>query len=267
MNGYSAMFHPGPGHKVVLVLLCLGVLFTPACGKENQDPVARIKQAGVLRIVMDPSFPPFEFIDQTGTVAGLDVDLGREIARQLGVQAEFVVLGYDGLYDALTAGRADIILSALYPDLARSADFAFTPPYFNAGEMLVVPVGSPITTLDNLAGQRVAVVFGTEGHMEALRWEQTFTPPPILLTPDAPDKALAMLATHEADAAVVDNVTAQTALAQGAALQVLDPAVTDEVYVVAGRQADVALIKAISTILVQMQADGTLAALITRWMK
>ncbi|MFN3761678.1 MAG: transporter substrate-binding domain-containing protein, partial [Anaerolineae bacterium] len=64
---------------------------------------------------MDASYPPFESIDGEGNLVGLDVDLGRELAARLGVEAHFVAnLSYDGLYDALTADQVDVLISALY---------------------------------------------------------------------------------------------------------------------------------------------------------
>ena len=58
-----------------------------------------------------------------------------QIADALGVNAQFVTTGYDALYDALTVGRADIIISALYPDPSRTAAFAYSTPYFNGGDV------------------------------------------------------------------------------------------------------------------------------------
>jgi hypothetical protein len=77
---------------------------------------------------MDASFPPFEFWDGEGNLVGFDVDLGREIAARLGVRVEFVAnLSYDGLYDALAAEQVDVVISALYVDPTRMADFAYSP--------------------------------------------------------------------------------------------------------------------------------------------
>ena len=117
-------------------LVLLAVVLLLAC-TSHTDSLTRIRDAGILRVAIDPAFPPFEFVDGTGTLVGLDVDLGRQIAARLGVDAHFVTTGYDALYDALTVGRADVIISALYPDPSRMQNFAFTRSYFNAGEVLL----------------------------------------------------------------------------------------------------------------------------------
>lgn len=247
------------------VLLLLVLLATGCSG--DADALARIREAGVLRVALDPAFPPFEFVDGAGALVGLDVELAGQIGQRLQVEVQFISTGYDALYDALTVGQADIIISALYPDPYRSEDFAFSQPYFNAGSVAVVPAGSPITGPADFAGQRVLVAFGTEGHMEALRWQEALVPAPEVLTFETSEAALDALVAGLGDAAIVDNIAAQTALAHGQPLTILDPPLTDEIYVVAGRREDAALVEAVGAILQDMQSDGSLSALIARWMR
>jgi len=220
------------------------------------DPLARIQEAGLLRVALDPSFPPFEFVDETNQSSGLDVDLARALAEQLGVEAHFVTTTYDGLYDALIVGRADVIISALYPDPTRTRDFVFSTPYFNAGEMLVAPSDAGIAGPADLAGRRVAVVFGADGHMAALEWEAT------LAIYQSAAEALAALAAGEVEAAVVDGVTARAAAKSAPLFTLL---VTDEPYVIAARREDAALIDRFDAILDTLRGDGTLEALLDRW--
>ena len=68
---------------------------------------------------------------KTGQIVGLDVDLARAIAFDLGVEAEFVNIGFDGLYDALLARRVDMVISGLPYDPRWTQDVAYTLNYFN----------------------------------------------------------------------------------------------------------------------------------------
>lgn len=236
-------------------------------GCARQEGLTRVLEAGVLRIALDPSFAPFEFVDAEGTLVGFDVDLGREIARRLGVDAHFVVTGYDALYDALTVGRADVILSALYPDPSRTQTFVFSTPYFDAGEVLVVPQGSTIVGTSQLSGARVSCVYGAPGHMAALEWERALVPPPLLMARDDAAQAFAALTGGEADAVVVDHVSAQIAVAQSPGLRILAPSVTEEPYVIAARSEDADLLESIDGALAAMRFDGTLDDMLARWMR
>jgi len=252
---------------IVVARLALALLLLCACSGPRAHPLKRIQSSGTLRVALDPSFPPFEFVDGEGQVAGLDVELAQAIAARLGVEAHFVTTGYDALYDALTVGRADVIISALYPDPARMQTFTFSPSYFNAGEVLVVREDSPIAGVTDLAGKQVALVFGTEAHMVALRWEKTMPTPPILLTGDTPETITSVLAADIVDAIILDNVTAQIASANTPGLRVLPARITDEPYTIAARKEDAKIVEVIGVILEEMQASGELDALIRRWMQ
>ncbi len=215
----------------------------------------------------DPSFPPFEAVDGDGQIVGLDADLARAIARRIGVEAHLVTTGYDALYDALTVNQADVIISALYPDPARSAGFAFSRPYFDAGQVLVTSIGSTILAPVDLAGRSVACVFGTEGHMQALRWEQSLDPPPTVLTADDWTGAVAYLREGKVDAVVVDQVSARIALNTGGGLAMVGSPIVAEPYVIAARHEDADLMDAINGILQDMETNGELEALVDSWMR
>jgi len=248
----------------MFALLVAGLLLV-SCGAQT-GRLDRILDSGMLRVAMDPSFPPFESVDANGQIVGLDADLARAIAVHLGVEAHTVTTGYDALYDALTADRADVIISALYPDPSRSRDFTFTTPYFDAGLVLITLKDSTITTETDLSGQPVACVFGTAGHMQVLQWQETLVPPPTVVTVEAPGDLAARL-HGEAVAAIVDHVSARLAASQDPDLRILTPPLSPEPYVIAVRGEDKALFEAIEGALQALQADGTLDALVERWLR
>jgi ABC-type amino acid transport substrate-binding protein len=133
--------------------------------------------------------------------------------------------------------------------------------------MLVVPEGSPIGEVADLTGRRVGVVFGTEGHMEALGWEEVLVPPPAVVQHESTEAALESLTAGEVEAAVVDNLAAQTARNRGVPLTGLQPPLTSEPFVVVTRLEDETLTEAIDEHLDAMIADGTLEAIQERWMR
>lgn len=246
-------------------ILLIVLVWMSAC-EADPDALTRIRESGVLRVAMDPSLEPFEFVDGAGNPAGFDVDLARQIGARLGVDVQFVTTGYDGLYDTLTVGNADIIVSALYPDPARTDAFAFSPPYLQTGEILIVREDSNIQGVVDLAGKQVIVVYDSEAHLLAQQWQQTLNPPPELLPGDAPETILGVLAAGYADAVLIDNISAQIHMRNLPGLRIIGSPVKDSPYVIATRLEDSTLVEGIGAILAEMHSDGTMDALLERWL-
>jgi polar amino acid transport system substrate-binding protein len=169
---------------------------------QGRSGLAEIRQRGALRVGLDASFPPFESLDEDGQVVGLDADIARAIADDLGVEVQFVNIGFDGLYDALLIKRVDVLLSGLPIDPYRSRDVAYSVNYFNAGQVLVTRRDDIHTKMDT-AGKSVAVEWGSLGDMEARRLQKTL---PGLQINSQPDAQSAL----QFDTAIVDGVNAVT---------------------------------------------------------
>jgi len=262
---YVTGHHPGWPRAFLVGVLVLVLAGTAACSRRT-PALSRVQASGTLRVAIDPSFPPFESVDSSGHIVGYDADLAKALARRLAVDVHFVTTGYDALYDALTAGRADVVISALYPDQSRTAGFAFSDPYFNAGEIILVDAGSSIATPDDLAGKSVACIFGTAGHMELLQLVEVIRPVPAVITVDDPVTITALLHSGTADAIITDHVSALIATAGDPDVRILMPPLTDEPYVIAARREDAKLLRALDDALSELAAGGTLDELRNRWM-
>ncbi|MCC6457415.1 MAG: amino acid ABC transporter substrate-binding protein [Caldilineaceae bacterium] len=217
------------------------------------------------RVGMDPSFPPFEHLDDSGVPVGYDVDLAEAIAADWGMQAEIIPIGYDSLVDALQAGRIDSVVSALPYDPRATRDVAFSAPYFDAGVRLVVRAGSPITSTASLHGSHVAVEWGSMGDMAGRRIEREGIT--LQLMPYAtPDEAVDGLLNDPAvDALLIDQVSLRQAQGQGARIVAVGPALESNPYVIASPLRAHDLQDRIAATLAQFAGDGTLADLEARW--
>ena len=229
------------------------------------DAWDHVLETGVMRVGMDASFPPFESVGPNGELAGLDIDLAREIGKRVGVDVVFVAnLPYDGLYDALMVERVDAVISALVVAPERMADFAFSTTYFDAGQVIVAPDESGIESMADLGGRTLAVELGTSGDLEGRRWARRL--PDLRVAPyESASEATAAVTRGEADAALVDNVAALAAVPGVGNLAVIGKPVVTEPYAVATRRESRHLLRAIDEALAEMMADGTLETLIDRW--
>jgi ABC-type amino acid transport substrate-binding protein len=252
-------------------LLALGVgawwLLMEEPARRDDRTLERIKEERMLRVGLDASYPPFESIDEDSKeISGFDVDLAREIGQRLGAKVETVNIGFDGLYDALKAGRVDMIVSGLPYDPRLTEDVAYSVAYFNAGQMLVVRaaetmINSPL----DLDGRSLAVEWGSTADMEARRLREerrdlTLKPYP------SPREALVALREGQVDAALVDAISAYQFIGQEGGVKVVGEPLTEELYVIAVRPRSKSLLAQINNILLQMRQDGTLAKLQQKWL-
>jgi polar amino acid transport system substrate-binding protein len=235
-------------------------------GKEDRS-LERVRQAGVLRIGLDASYPPFEEIDgETGEIRGLDVDLARELGRRLDVEVEIINSGWDGLYDALEADRFDVVISGLVYDPWQTDRVAYSISYFNAGQVLVVREDEQsITRVGDLKGRTLGVEVGSEGDVQGHELRKRLRD--LTLSPyPAPAEVLSAVRQGEVDAALVDAISARQFIRAEGGVRIVGEPVSDDLYVVAVRLEDQALLKAINAALVEMRDDGTLSHLMDKWL-
>lgn len=257
-----------PTCRVMVFSIVALVLLIAGCG-EQDGSWQRVTESGVLRVGLDPTYPPFELATED-SVVGLDVDLIRLLSAELGVEPEFVYFGYDGLYDALLTGQVDVLASALVIDPDRTRDFAYSMPYYDAGQILLVPhMGSTIDSLDDLEGQTVAVELGTLGHVEALAAARQVPDVEIVTKPSAAE-ALEAVAGGRADAALVDSITGRQWLLQHPAdttgrLRRVGPPVSSEPYALVVRSESKALLDEIDRALSVLMTDGEIDRLVQQW--
>jgi polar amino acid transport system substrate-binding protein len=248
-------------------MVCLLILCLLGCGRETDPWLSRVQQAGILRVGIDPSWPPFEYVDpQSGQVAGLDVDLARAIGRRLGVEVAFVPSGWEGLYGALFAGQFDAIISALPYDSWRTKEALYSVSYFNAGPVIVTHAWqTAVSRPRDLAGRAVHVEFGSEGDVQARRLRKKHDGLEIV-PHDAADAALEALVQDAEGAAIVDAVSARLFIRDRGELQIVGDPLYDESYVVAVHPRAHSLQQAIDQALIDMRESGELDALLDRWL-
>lgn len=234
-----------------------------AFGLRASSPVSTFP-AGEMRVGVDASYPPFA-VATADDLYGLDIDLARAIGDRLGVPVRFVNLGYDGLYDALRVDQVDVLISAVLVDPARRDEVLYTTPYFNAGLVLVGAAGTPYVDMQAVVGHRLSYEFGSTADTEARAWMRRVLPfesrPYELST-----YALDAVRLGEADAALVDAITARLYLREHPAWGAQYHYVTDSWLALAVRIDRGAAYNDLNYALQSLIEDGTMNALHERWL-
>lgn len=117
-----------------------------------------------IRIAVDTTYPPMEFEATDGKIIGLDIDLARELAKELKVEAEFIVMPWDGILAGLASNRYDIIMSSMNITEERKQQVDFVP-YISMGQIFVTKTNTKkVTNEKELAGRVVAVQADTTSY-------------------------------------------------------------------------------------------------------
>ena len=231
------------------------------------DPTwEEMQGAGRMRVCVDPTYPPFAYVLDSGGLAGFDVDLAAELAARFGIGHEAVALHFDGLYDALLAGRCDIILSALPHDETLTEDVLYSPSYFNAGLLLAARSDdSAVRSTSDLARRRVGVADGSTAHLHA-RWLQEQARIPLALAPfEKAEEALEALSRGLVDAVIADSVAVYGFSAHHDSVRYVRRFLVDDQYVIAMRPGSGYLWKRIADELSRMSREGYLEELRVKW--
>jgi polar amino acid transport system substrate-binding protein len=219
-----------------------------------------LQQPGIIRVGSDIAFQPFEFVEDNEN-KGFDVDLMNEIASRLGVEAQFVNTGFDGLFTQVANGQFDVGMSAITITEERAQTVAFSTPYFNANQAVVAPISSDIAGPEDFGGKRVGVQAATTGFQYAT---ENFTDAQIVEFPTS-EAAFTSLSAGQLDAVFIDTPVAESNVEGSAELELKATVETGEQYGIAVRPGNDALLEAINTQLEEIIADGTYEEIYGRW--
>jgi polar amino acid transport system substrate-binding protein len=213
---------------------------------------------GTLLIGTDAPYPPFEIgTPQDADFSGYDIDLGRDIAERLGLTPEFQDTSFDTIFRDTAAGQFDVAIAASTITPGRQKTVNFSDPYYEAQQALVVPEGSDIATVEDLAGKTVAAQDATTG--ETYANEETEASE-VRGLPEGPD-AIAAVVTGQVDAAIIDEPVAVDAVDKGQPVEIATTIPTAELYGIAISKDNPELLEAVNGALQEMKDDGTIQGL------
>jgi glutamate transport system substrate-binding protein len=199
-------------------------------GGEEFEPgstMAELQDKGEIVIGVKYDVPPFGFVKPAEDVPqGFDVDMGKLIAEDLGVEPTFVEAISDNRIPFLKKGEVDLILSTMTITTDRDAEIDFSRPYFIAHQRILVPTDSDIGGIDDLGGHKVCTVLGSTG--EATLKEQA--PDAKRQTVDSYSECLELLQNGAVDAEISDDVILTGQIIQDDSLELVGDNLSTEPY-------------------------------------
>jgi len=131
-----------------LAFACLLVLSAePAIAQQTQSRLYDVTKSGVLRVCIWPMYYSISFRNpESGQLEGIDIDLSRELAKDMGVKLEYVETSFGSFIADLQANKCDLGMFGVGATMKRAQAAAFSDPYLTSGVYAVVRKGGPITT-------------------------------------------------------------------------------------------------------------------------
>nr|WP_026358730.1 amino acid ABC transporter substrate-binding protein [Aureimonas ureilytica] len=235
-------------------MLVLAALFASLAGAASAGSLKDIEAAKTLRIGTEGTYAPFTFHDASGALTGFDVEIGREVAKRLGVQPEFVEGKWDGLIAGLAADRYDAVINQVGITPERQARFDFSDPYIVSKAVLIVKDGDDaIKSFADLKGKRAAQSLTSNYGKLAEASGAT------LVGTEGFDQSIQLVLTGRADATINDNLSFLDFKKQKPDAPVTIAATQDEAAAsgIIVQKNNPELVAAINKALADMKADGT----------
>ena len=245
--------------KFVVVLLVM-LLFVSFVGEHVYAVEGNAIEDKVLKMATNSTFPPYEFI-KDGKIVGIDVEIAEELSKKLGYKLEILDMEFNTIISSIESGKANVGLAGLTVTDERKESVNFSTPYAKSVQVVVVPTDSKIASIDDLEGRKIGTQLGTTGDIYA---QDDFGEEAVQSFDKHADAILA-LKSGQIDLVMVDEMTAKALIENNPELKILDTPYAEEDYAIAVTKDNPELLDSINTALGEMKADGSLEAIIGKY--
>ena len=239
---------------------------TSSTASEAAAPEITTVTKGKLTMATNAYFQPYEYYDGD-KIIGIDAEIAEAVAKKLGLELVIEDMAFDSIITAVQEGSVDIGLAGMTvkPDRLEKVDFSVS--YANGVQVVIVPENSAITTVDDLfadgATYKAGVQLGTTGDAYA---SEDLGSDRVTQYPNGNEAVNALLG-GDVDCVIIDNEPAKAFVAQNAGLKILDTTYADEDYAACIKKGNKALLDAVNKAIDELMADGTIDAIIAKYIK
>ena len=218
-------------------------------------------EPGKLIMSTNAAFPPYEMTTDSGEFEGIDIETAQAIADKLGLELQIDDMDFDAALLAVQQGKADMVMAGVTVTDERQNVMDFTDSYATAIQSIIVKEDSDIASVDDLAGKKIGTQRGTTGYLYC---SDDFGDENVVAY-DNGLTAVQMLNNGQVDCVVIDNAPAKEFIAANPGLKLLDTAYVEESYAIGVGKGNTELKDAINTALEELKADGTLQAIVDKY--
>lgn len=218
-------------------------------------------EPGKLIMSTNAAFPPYEMTTDSGEFEGIDIETAQAIADKLGLELQIDDMDFDAALLAVQQGKSDMVMAGVTVTDERQNVMDFTDSYATGIQSIIVKEDSDIASVDDLAGKKIGTQRGTTGYLYC---SDDFGDENVVAYDDGLT-AVQMLNNGQVDCVVIDNAPAKEFVAANPGLKLLDTAYVEEDYAIGVGKGNTELKDAINTALEELKADGTLQAIVDKY--
>ncbi len=218
-------------------------------------------EPGKLIMSTNAAFPPYEMTTDSGEFEGIDIETAQAIADKLGLELQIDDMDFDAALLAVQQGKSDMVMAGVTVTDERQNVMDFTDSYATGIQSIIVKEDSDIASVDDLAGKKIGTQRGTTGYLYC---SDDFGDENVVAYDDGLT-AVQMLNNGQVDCVVIDNAPAKEFIAANPGLKLLDTAYVEESYAIGIGKGNTELKDAINTALEELKADGTLQAIVDKY--
>jgi cystine transport system substrate-binding protein len=170
--------------------------------EKNNELLTKIEKEGKLLVGTEGTYPPFTFHDENGKLTGFDVEIATEVAKRLGVKAEFLETQWDAMFAGLDAKRFDMVANQVGIKPEREEKYSFSRPYITSTAVLIASEKSAdIKGFEDLKGKKAAQSM-TSNYAEMARENGA-----VIVGVDGFNQAIELILSKRADVTINENLS------------------------------------------------------------
>jgi cystine transport system substrate-binding protein len=237
--------------------LSAGLIGQAVAGEQLQ----KIKDAGVINVGLEGTYPPFSFVDADGKLAGFEVEFSEALAKELGVKVKLQPTKWDGILAALESKRLDAVINQVTISEERKKKYDFSEPYTVSGIQALVLTKKAadlhIKSAADLSGKKVGVGLGTNYE----EWVKANVPTADIRTYEDDPTKFQDLRVGRIDAILIDRLAALEYAKKAKDTTAAGDAFSRQEAGIALRKGEPELLAAVNKAIDKLRADGTLKKL------
>ena len=275
--------------KILAIVLAAMFALTvfAACGNAGtSNDASQAQAAGSEKLIMatNASFPPYEFKGDSGEIEGIDAEIAAKIAEKLGKELEIMDVDFGSIIGGVQSGKYDFGMAGMTVTDERLQSVNFSESYATGVQSVIVSEDSAFTSFEDFytgyttnddgdevpAGVKDGITIGvqqdTTGDIYAsdLPEKWGFGEENVVRFKTGND-AVQALVSGKVTAVIIDNEPAKSYISSNPGLKILDGAYTEENYAICVAKENTELLDQINAALVELTADGTIDAIISKY--